>query len=264
MNADIKAENLISIIMPAYNSEAYIEDAINSVIDQTYQNWELIVIDDGSIDDTAAMVEKFQSKDSRIVFIKNGKNRGVSATRNRAISLARGSWIAFLDSDDKWDQTKLEKQMKYAKELSAKFVFTGSSYINEDNKPYPGIFEVPEKITYRELRHHNVIPCSSVLVKKHFFEKIKMEKDEIHEDYAVWLRILQTGICAYGINQPLLIYRISKKSKSGNKIKTIKMTYGVFRLIGINPISSVYFTIRHIIGSIKKYKKLGLLKYQGI
>lgn len=251
-----KNEALVSIVMPAYNCEKYVIEAIDSVLAQTYSNWELLVIDDGSKDNTLRIINEFGNKDSRIKALPNDKNMGVSATRNRGIDLASGDWIAFLDSDDMWEPSKLEKQFKAAQESSAEFLFTGSSYVNEESKPFKGIFEVPEKVSFKMLRNQNVISCSSVLIKKKFFENIKMEKDEMHEDYAAWLRILKIGVTAYGVNEPLLIYRISRNSKSGSKVKTIKMTYKVFRFIGINPISSVYFMARHLIGSSLKYKKI--------
>jgi teichuronic acid biosynthesis glycosyltransferase TuaG len=247
---------LVSIVMPAYNCEKYVVEAINSVLAQTYRNWELLVLDDGSKDKTLQIIEEFSQKDSRIKALPNGKNMGVSATRNRGIELASGEWIAFLDSDDMWKPEKLEKQFEIVEKEAAEFLFTGSSYINEEGEPYKGIFEVPEKITYKKLRNQNVISCSSVLVKKKYFEHIKMEKDEMHEDYAVWLRILKTGVTAFGVNEPLLIYRISRNSKSGNKMKTVKMTYKVFRFVGINPIGSAYFMMRHVIASVGKYKRI--------
>lgn len=251
-----KDEALVSIVMPAYNSEKYVAEAINSVLAQTYKNWELLVLDDGSKDNSLQIIEEFSKKDSRIKALPNGRNMGVSATRNRGIELASGEWIAFLDSDDMWHPLKLEKQLKVAEKKAGEFIFTGSSYINEEGYSYKGIFEVPEIVTYKKLRNQNVISCSSVLVKKKYFDNIKMEKDEMHEDYAVWLRMLKTGVIAYGINEPLFIYRISRNSKSGNKLKSIKMTYKVFRFIGINKVGSVYFTIRHIIGAFNKYRKI--------
>lgn len=251
-----KNKALVSIVMPAYNCEKYVVEAVNSVLAQTYQNWELLVLDDGSKDNTLQMINEFRNKDSRIRPLQNEKNMGVSATRNRGIELASGDWIAFLDSDDMWEPSKLEKQLEIAEKKAAEFLFTGSSYINEEGEPYKGIFEVPEIVTYKRVRNQNVVSCSSVLVKKKYFENIKMEKDEMHEDYAVWLRILKLGVTAYGVNEPLLIYRISRNSKSGNKMKTIKMTYKVFRFIGINPIWSVYFMMRHVIASVGKYKRI--------
>ncbi len=252
----IKNDELISIVMPAYNCEKYITESINSVINQSYKNWELLVLDDGSKDETLNIINEFGQKDSRIKVFPNGKNMGVSATRNRGIDLATGNWIAFLDSDDMWTTDKLENQLAIVEEKLAEFVFSGASYIDESGRPYKGIFEVPEMVTYKKLRNHNVISCSSVLVKKKYFENIKMEKDEMHEDFAVWLRILKLGINAYGVNKPLLIYRISKNSKSGNKLKSIKMTYNVFRFIGINPFSAVYYTVRHLLASVSKYEKI--------
>ncbi|WP_313449029.1 glycosyltransferase [Streptococcus parasuis] len=247
---------LVSIVMPAYNCEKYVVEAINSILAQTYRNWELLVLDDGSKDNTLRIIEEFSQKDSRIKALPNGKNIGVSATRNRGIELASGEWIAFLDSDDMWKPEKLEKQFEIVEKEAAEFLFTGSSYINEEGEAYKEIFEVPEKITYKKLRNQNVISCSSVLVKKKYFEHIKMEKDEMHEDYAVWLRILKTGVTAFGVNEPLLIYRISRNSKSGNKMKTVKMTYKVFRFVGINPFGSAYFMLRHVIASVGKYKRI--------
>lgn len=253
-----KSAVLVSIVMPAYNCEKYIVDAINSVLAQTYQNWELLVLDDGSKDNTLQIINEFGKKDSRVRPLQNEKNMGVSATRNKGIDLATGDWIAFLDSDDLWEPSKLEKQLKVANVQSAEFLFTGSSYINEEGELFKGIFEVPERVTYKKLRKHNVISCSSVLVKKKYFKNIKMEKDDIHEDYAVWLRILKLGVTAYGLNEPLLVYRISKNSKSGNKLKTVKMTYKVFRFIGINPIGATYFMLRHIFASVGKYRRIFL------
>jgi len=251
-----KNNDLVSVIMPAYNSEKYIVDAIESVLNQTYPDFELIVIDDGSKDRTFEIITFYSQKDSRVKVLQNDKNSGVSLTRNRGISLAKGEWIAFLDSDDIWAKEKLEKQIKCVHTQNADFVFTGVSYIDETGKPYNGIFEVPSKVSFEELLRQNVITCSSVLVKKIYFENIRMEKDEMHEDYAVWLRILRLGVTAYGINEPLLIYRISKNSKSGKKLKTCKMTYKVFRFIGINPVGSTYFMMQHISRSIVKYKKI--------
>ncbi|MHC1749572.1 MAG: glycosyltransferase family 2 protein [Cellulosilyticaceae bacterium] len=249
-------QELISIVMPAYNCEKYIQEAIKSVTKQTYKNWELIIIDDGSKDNTVDIISELATQDKRIKFYKNEKNQGVSATRNKGIALARGEWIAFLDSDDMWQEEKLKKQMYLKQKVNAEFVFTGSSYINEIGEAYKGIFKVPTQVDYKKLRTHNVISCSSVLMKKKFFKHIKMEKDDMHEDYAVWLRILKQGVKAYAVNEPLLIYRISKNSKSGNKMKTLKMTYKVFRFVGVNPIGAVYFMVRHVIASIGKYRRI--------
>jgi len=247
---------LISIIMPAYNSEKHIKDSIKSAINQTYKNWELLVINDNSKDKTAKIIQDFSDKDNRIKIINNQINLGVSKSRNKGIKLAKADWVAFLDSDDLWQKNKLAKQISFAQKNKVEFIFTGSSYINKNNKEFKGIFEVPREVSYSSLKKHNVISCSSVLVKRKYFKDIKMPDDNMHEDFATWLKILRLGIKAYGINEPLLIYRLYSGSKSGNKLKSFKMSYSVFRYLGLNRIESIHYTMSHLLNSIKKYKKI--------
>lgn len=256
MKVEKNTQQLISIIMPAYNCEKYISEAVVTVIRQTYVNWELIVIDDGSSDNTTNILKKIENNDDRIQIYLNEENQGVSYTRNKGVSLAKGEWIAFLDSDDLWTAEKLQKQIELVEKEEADFLFTGSSFIDEAGNYFKGTFEVPQYVSYKSLKTHNVISCSSVLLKKKLLKDIKMERDDMHEDYAVWLRILRKGIIAHGVNEPLLIYRISPNSKSGNKLKTVKMTYKVFRFIGYSQVNSTYYMFRHLLGSVKKYRKI--------
>ncbi|NJJ41638.1 glycosyltransferase family 2 protein [Paenibacillus apii] len=249
-------DQLISIIMPAYNCEKYVEEAINSVLAQTYQNYELIVIDDGSTDGTVKKIENLRKVDNRIRLYINEKNQGVAETRNKGVSIAKGDWIAFLDSDDCWKEEKLEKQIDFAHKTKGDFIFTGSSFIDENSEPYGGLLEVPEVISYKALLKQNVISCSSVLIKKTYIEKYRMEKDEIHEDFGSWLRILKSEQFAYGLNEPLLIYRISKNSKSGNKLKSLCMAYRTYRYVGLSSIKSTYYICWYVIRGIRKYKRI--------
>ncbi|MCD7952080.1 MAG: glycosyltransferase family 2 protein [Synergistaceae bacterium] len=247
---------LISIIMPAYNSDKYITESIHSVINQTYINWELIVIDDGSQDKTIDCINYLKNKDARIFLYRNKRNIGVSQTRNKGVKLARGEWIVFLDSDDCWETSKLNKQLNFARQKNADFTFTSSSFMDEEGKNYRWIMEIPEVVSYSDLLKHNVISCSSVLIKKECVKNHTMKGDSMHEDFAMWLDILMDGKIAYGINEPLLIYRISKKSKSGNKIKSIAMSYRTYRSIGLGFTSSIYFMCFHLIGRFIKYSNL--------
>lgn len=256
MNIEYGDAKLVSIIMPAFNAKRTIEESIISVINQTYTKWELVIVDDGSQDETISLIENLQKKDKRIFLYKNGENSGVSETRNKGIAQAKGNLIAFLDSDDMWDMSKLEFQINKMKELNSDFSFTGATFINEENKLLVGDFKVPEIVDYNKLKKHNVISCSSVIINKKFFDNLKMERDDIHEDFTLWLKILKQGNIAHGINNPLLIYRISMNSKSGNKFRSILMTYKVFRFIEINPIYSFYLTIRHSIGALLKYNNI--------
>lgn len=253
---DIK-ENLISVIIPVYNSELYIKETLESIINQTYQNIEVIIIDDCSSDNSAKIVREYSKNDSRIKYYINEINKGVSFSRNRGVNLALGEWIAFIDSDDRWVETKLEEQIKVANEMNGEFIFTGSSFIDENGEKYPGIYNVPKYVNYKELLKSNYLSCSSVLIKRKYLIKYPFGRDDIHEDYTCWLKILRNEyITAFGVSKPLLIYRISKKSKSGNKIKSAKMVYGSYRDIGLTSIQAMYYWCYFFVNRNKKYKKI--------
>lgn len=250
---------LISVIMPAYNAEKYIEESIKSVINQTYTNIELIIVNDCSKDKTQEIIDKWSKEDSRIKKYINEKNSGVAYTRNYGIQKSTGEWIAFLDSDDLWTKDKLQKQIELIvnNNMEPAIIYTASQFIDENGEKYNYIMNVPKNIEYKELLKQNVISCSSVLVKKEIIENTKMENDKAHEDFITWLKILKDyNICAYGIDEPLLIYRISRNSKSGNKFKAAKMTYMVYKHVGLNFFARIYYMCFYTIKSLKKYKKI--------
>lgn len=250
-------EPLISIVMPAYNAEETIRQAIQSVIDQTYRNWELLVIDDCSKDHTLEKVRQIVALDERIHLFKNPQNSGVSATRNLGISESKGSWIAFLDSDDIWREDKLQKQTQVVRENpEVDLVFTGSSFISAQGSDISYELKVPSRISYRRLLKQNLISCSSVLIRKTWVQKYPMKYDGMHEDYAVWLQILRDGGKAYGINEPLLKYRLSVKSKSSNKKKAAIMTYKVYRYLGLNLFQTSYYFCWYAWKNLRKYQKI--------
>ena len=151
--------DLISIVMPAYNSEKYIRNSIKSVINQTYKNWELIIIDDYSTDNTVSIIEEFQNKN--IHLIKNKKNSGAAISRNKGIKLAKGNYIAFLDSDDLWNKEKLEKQINFMKSNNYDFTYTSFTYLKE-RKTKKVI--IPEKLTYKESLKNTIILTSTVMI----------------------------------------------------------------------------------------------------
>lgn len=248
---------LISIVIPAYNAEKYISYTLDSVLNQTYSDFEVIVIDDCSADKTYEIMEKYAELDDRIRIYKNEKNSGVSFTRNFGVSVSNGDYIAFLDSDDMWTPDKLSKQVELLeKNPDAALLFTGSAFMDYEGNALDHILQVPDKIGYKTLLKQNVISCSSVLVKKSYMEQIKMCNDSMHEDFAVWLKILRKEKYAYGINEPLLIYRLSNNSKSSNKIKAAKMAWRVYRHIGLNIYVSIYYMFHYAVRSILKYSKL--------
>lgn len=247
---------LISIIMAAYNAEKTIEQAINSVLSQTYTNFELLVVNDCSTDRTAELVKSIAAKDSRVRLISNVKNSGVSYTRKHGLEEARGSWIAILDSDDAWAQEKLEKQIKLQKKTNADLLFTGSAFMDADGKPIDWYLRAPSEVTYRQLLKQNVLSNSSALVRKALYAKNYAVGDGMHEDFAIWLSILKEGKKAYGVDEPLLIYRIAKSSRSGNKVKAAKMNWNTYRYVGLNPIEAAYYEGWYMIKNVIKYTNL--------
>ncbi len=247
---------MISIIMAAYNAEKTIKQAIDSVIAQTFQNWELIIVNDCSVDSTGEILKKFSLIDNRIKVIDNQKNSGASLSRKTALDNAGGEWIAILDSDDLWERDKLRRQLYVAHKMDAKLVFTGSAFIDENDEMMDWQLHVPKTIKYRSLLKQNLISNSSVLVKRDLYEKYYAVGDNMHEDFAIWLQILKTGIIAYGIDKPLLIYRISRKSKSGNKWKAARMNWNAYRYVGLNPIQAGYYMIWYTVKGLLKYRNL--------
>ncbi|MBQ0037977.1 MAG: glycosyltransferase family 2 protein [Clostridiales bacterium] len=251
----------VSVIMPAYNAARYIETAITSVLRQTYTDWELIVVDDCATDGTADIIHRLAAQDTRIVFLRNAVNRGVSYTRNYAISQARGQWIAFLDSDDLWREDKLEKQLALTqKHPDGVLFFTASGFITFDDQPLRYVMPAPEQVTYRDLLRRNLLSCSSVLVKREVMAQVKMARDDMHEDYSAWLTILRQYPCAYGVNEPLLIYRFSPGSKSANRLKSAKMLYRSYRYVGYHVLSAAYMTCRYTVHSVSKRYKIAATK----
>ena len=262
MNSVEKQELGISIIMPAYNAEKTIAESIQSVINQTYTNWELILINDCSTDKTEEAIDNILSQLPQELFekihvIQNEKNSGVSESRNSGVREAKYEWVAFLDSDDLWSRYKLEKQVSVINEKpDASIVFSGSAFINESGQMSKYILHVPFEIKYKELLKQNLISCSSVLVEKNVFMTYQMKHDELHEDYLLWLTILKNRYKAYGIDEPLLIYRLSSHSKSSNKRKAALMTFNVYKKIGLSQIQAAYYMIYYTIRNFKKYTSI--------
>lgn len=245
----------VSVVMPAYNSARYIASAIDSVLAQTVQDWELLLVDDASTDGTRAVIARYAQRDSRIRVFYNAQNRGPALCRAYAIVHAAGEWIAFLDSDDLWLPEKLEKQLALAQRTpEAKLIFTGCAFLPEGAAmPVRYWMPVPLRVCYRTLLRQNVIPCSSVLVRRESIRRVTMDRSDIHEDFAAWLQILRQEPFAYGVNEPLLVYRVSRASKSGDKRASAAMTFRTYRAVGLSALrAAVYFCI-YAAKSVRKY-----------
>lgn len=251
-------EGLVSVVMPAYNCERTLAQAVESVQAQSYANWELLILDDCSRDGTWAQIQSLAARDGRIRPIQNERNSGAGFTRNRGVQLAAGEWIAFLDSDDVWTADKLEKQLLLRSgRPEASLFFTGSGFMRADGSPIDYVLRVPKKIDRRHLLRQNRISCSSVLVRRErMLEHPFPEKKELHEDFAVWLAILKEEPYAYGVDEPLLIYRRSDSSKSGNKRKAAVMNWNTYRFSGLNMPQSAYYMAWYAVKSLIKYSHL--------
>ena len=246
---------LISVVIPAYNAEKTLGRAIESVLAQTYSNIELIVVEDCSWDNTLKIAASYAKKDSRIRVLQNQANLGVAMSRNRGIEEAQGDWIAFLDSDDAWVPSKLKKQAEaLQKNPSCSLCFTGSAFENDKGVRCAYTLSVPGQLNYEELLKQNLISCSSVLVKCEVLIKFPMVSDPmIHEDFAAWLKILKDGSAALGINEPLLVYRLSSQSKSGNKLRAARMQWKTYRVAGIGYRESIRYFLIYAWRNLKKY-----------
>lgn len=224
-------EDLVSIIMPTYNCAKYIGEAINSVLSQTYKNWELIIVDDCSIDNTEEVVKKYLEKDNRIKYFKLSVNSGPAVARNVALEKASGKYIAFLDSDDLWMEEKLEKQISFMKQNNYNFTFTSYIQINENGEENGVIIKAKKKVDYNGVLLSCPIGNSTVIYNAEKLGKFEIPNIRKRNDYALWLQILKKEKYAYGLNEILAKYRIRKNSVSRNKLDLIKYHWYLYRKI---------------------------------
>lgn len=224
---------LVSIIMPAYNSGKYILSAVDSVLEQSLTDWELIIVDDCSSDNTPELLQPCIDSCASIHYVRLSRNKGVAAARAEGIKIAKGQFIAFLDSDDLWHTDKLMSQIEYQKKKNADLVYTGARCISDSGDLLDRYFMVPSRVDYSSLLYGNDIICSSVLVRTELIRKYPMQRSDLHEDYICWLSILKDGYKARGINQPLVFYRLTHNSKSRSKLKSAKKTYEVYKFMGV-------------------------------
>ncbi len=246
--------NFISVIMPSYNSAIFISDAISSVIKQTFNNWELLIIDDCSTDQSLLIAQEYAKNDSRIKVIKLKKNSGVVNARNIGIENAKGDYIAFLDSDDYWHPRKLEKQIKFFQDNpSIDVVF--SEYYRFNSRGILGKVNVPNKtIEYQDLLKGNCIGNLTGVYKRHKFLDIR-QKSVGAEDYLFWLEIFsKPNIKGVGVAQPLAYYRVAESSKSlsSNKFKSAKWTWDIYyKHLALPFYQAVYFFGLYVYKSLK-------------
>lgn len=244
-------EILVSVIIPAYNCANLISQALDSALAQDV-TMEIIVINDCSVDDLDQVMDRYREH-VNIRYLKNEQNLGVAATRNKGVSLARGKYIAFLDADDYWEKDKLKRQLRLMEEKNTVLCSTARELMNPDGTLTGYIIPVKTEFTFRDLRRHNQVNCSSVLIRADVAREFPMHHDDSHEDYLMWLEILEKYERGCAINEPLLKYRISNTGKSGNKLNSAKMTYMTYRYMGFGFLRSALFFISYAFHGMRKY-----------
>lgn len=254
MQTEHRVGPLVSVIMPAYNAEKYIEEAIQTVMAQTITDWELIVVDDCSTDATCEILRGLASADLRIRLIRNEVNSGVAKSRNHAMDVAQGQFVAFLDSDDMWYPEKLEKQIALLKNKCADLSYTSYRLVTAHDKSAISDYMVPKETSFEDMLGQNHIGCSTVLMTRELADNSRFTTDYFHEDYVLWLRLLRNGAKAVGLSEVQVDYRYYPTSKAGNKFKSAAHRWKIYRgCLGLSRVRSVRYMVRYTIAGIKKY-----------
>ncbi len=248
------AENTVSVIIPVYNVEEYIDRTLKSIFTQTYKDIEIVMVDDCSTDYSAEIITKYQEEHPEIVYYLQEKNMGAGHARNKALELAKGRYVAFLDSDDEWMPDKIERQLKLMKEKNTPFCYTAIEMIDSNDKLIKGKRNIKETCDYNYLLHNTVIATSSVVVDRTVLGDFRMHLRRGGQDYATWLKLLRDGTVARGINEVLVRYRVVNNSLSSNKFDSIRQVWEIqTRDEKINKISAVFNLGCFIFNALKKY-----------
>lgn len=249
-------KNRVSVITPSYNSSAFIEQTIESVLSQTYTNWEMLIIDDCSTDNSAAIIKRYCERDVRIKYLKTECPSGSPCEpRNIAIREARGRYIAFLDSDDVWLPNKLEEQLKLFDDASIAIVYSNYEKISEEGERGQRIITAPSQVSYKELLKGNVIGNLTGIYDTGKVGKVYCQKIH-HEDYILWLSILKKGFVARNTNVVHALYRVRKQSVSANKLSVISWQWNIYRNVEkIGCLRACYYFIHYAWRALLKSKK---------
>jgi len=245
--------SLVSIIMPCYNAEKFIVEAIESVIAQSYANWELIVVNDASTDESQTYIDTYSKKDARISSLQNPTNLGVAHSRNIALHKAKGDYIAFLDSDDVWLPQKLELQLTLMQEEDIALCYSAYHTI-DTNGEKRSTFHVPTQLNYADMLKTSYIGTLTTMYNAKILGKVYLS-DMGHEDYVMKLAILKCIPYAKGINTPLAKYRVQENSLSSNKLKAALWQWHIYRKIEkLSFWKSCYYFVQYAYCGVRKYR----------
>lgn len=246
--------DLVSIVMPAYNASSVLRDTVTSVQRQTYAHWELLVVDDCSKDATRSIAEEYSVCDSRIRLICLSQNSGPAGARQAAISAANGRFIAFLDSDDLWLPNKLERQLRFMQGRGAAFSFTAFRRTSANGSRVGRIVHVPPKLTYRQLLGNTAIATSTAMIDVGLTGPFKMVKT-YYDDFALWLDITRRGFPAFGLDEDLMRYRVLGGSVSRHKGRSAIMVWRTYREVEkLGIVHSSWCFARYAVNAFAKYR----------
>lgn len=234
----------VSIIMPSYNTARFLSATVESVLGQTFQDWELLVADDNSTDNSLDILNQYAAREPRIRVLALGQHHGPAGARNAAITAARGSYLAFLDSDDAWLPHKLERHIAFMQDTGSALSYTAYHKIHEDDS-LGGLVSVPRTVDYNALLFSNCIGCSTAIYDTARLGKVFFPDIAKRQDHALWLKILRKGLRAHGLNDPLTLYRLRKQSVSSNKLVAAAYQWQLYRRVeGL----TLWSTLVHFIG----------------
>lgn len=243
---------IVSVVTPVYNAEKFIKETIDSVLNQTYTDFEYLLIDDCSTDNSPDIVKSYAEKDNRVKYIKLKENSGAAVARNTGIENAQGRYIAFIDSDDVWYPEKLAKQLAFMEKENAAFTYTKYEHITEDGEVQSAP-EFPEKLDYSGLLKNTAIACSTVVIDRQIIGDFRMPLVRKGQDTATWLQILRNHDYAYLVDEVLNQYRGREGSLSSDKVSALKRTWNTYRNIEKLPLhKAVYYFGFYVWNAIKR------------
>lgn len=242
----------VSVITPVYNAEKYLSETIESVLKQTYKSFEYLLIDDCSTDNSASIIKEFEEKDSRVRYIKLSENSGAAVARNRGLEEAKGRYIAFVDSDDKWYPKKLERQLDFMENNHKAFTYTNYEHITEEGEVLSSP-KLPDKLNYSRLLKNTAIACSTVVIDRQIIGDFRMPLVRKGQDTATWLQILRNHDYAYLVDEILNQYRGREGSLSSNKVGALKRTWNTYRNLEKLPLhKAIYYFSFYMWNAVKR------------
>lgn len=245
----------VSVIIPAYNCERFIATTVDSVLQQSFKDFELIIVNDGSTDHTSRILRRLQKKDSRIKVFDHKKNQGVAKTRNEAFGYCKGTFIALLDADDIWYEDKLQEQVEEQKRTGADLIYCSYSIINETGERICDDFIVPRETDLQATLVQSVINCSTAFFKSSLTSRFHFRSEYFHEDLVFWIDLLQAGITVRGVQKILAAYRVVRGSRAADKFKSARNRYVILRrYLNLPMLQAQKIMMQYVIKALNKYR----------